>query len=83
MKMTNQKFNCVDGYGYQNNGMSYGSGNVDEYGQGMNYGSNNNNYGNTSYSGNGAPATPTKVLLEFLIQRSLIQQNKLFPLLVP
>lgn len=47
--------------------MSYGSGNVDEYGQGMNYGSNNNNYGNTSYSGNGAPATPTKVLLEFLI----------------
>lgn len=47
--------------------MSYGSGNVDEYGQGMNYGSSNNNYGNTSYSGSGAPAAPTKVLLVFII----------------
>lgn len=67
MNFTKWKINSVDGYGYQNNGMSYGSGNVDEYGQGMNYGSSNNNYGNTSYSGSGAPAAPTKVLLVFII----------------
>lgn len=41
---------------------AYGNGGSGPYNNNTNYGMNNYSYGNSAYSGNAAPSTPTKVV---------------------